>query len=86
MPTSTTGSSTSSPSRPERPGRLALCVAVLIEDRTRGFGAALLVWLLTTLVYDGLILLVSTSFADYPLETPLLVLTFLLIASAAGSG
>ena len=55
----------------------ALCVAVLIEDRTRGFGAALLVWLLTTLVYDGLILLVSTSFADYPLETPLLVLTFL---------
>jgi Cu-processing system permease protein len=55
----------------------ALCVAVLFEDRTRGFGAALLVWLLTTFVYDGLILLVSTSFADYPLEVPLLVLTFL---------
>ncbi len=34
-----------------------LCVAVLIEDRARGLGAALFVWLLTTLIYDGLILL-----------------------------
>lgn len=55
----------------------ALCVAVLIEDRARGFGAALMVWLLTTLVYDGLILLATTLFADYPLEGPLLVLVFL---------
>lgn len=55
----------------------ALCVAVLIEERSRGFGAALLVWLGCTLVYDGLILAVLTTFADYPLETPMLVLTFL---------
>ena len=38
----------------------SLCVAVLIEDRARGLGAALFVWLLTTLIYDGLILLVTT--------------------------
>ena len=55
----------------------ALCVAVLIEDRTRGFGAALLVWLVTAFVYDGFILFVSASFPDYPLESVLLVLTFL---------
>ena len=55
----------------------ALCVSVLIEDRARGLGAALLVWLLTTLVYDGLILLVATRWSDYPLEAPLLVLVFL---------
>jgi Cu-processing system permease protein len=55
----------------------ALCVAVLIDDRARGLGAALLVWLFTTLVYDGFILLVTTLWSDYPLEGPLLVLTFL---------
>lgn len=55
----------------------ALCVAVLVEDRARGLGAALGVWLLTTLVYDGIILLVTTLGSDYPLEGPLLVLVFL---------
>ncbi len=55
----------------------ALCVAVLVEERSRGFGAALLVWLGCTVVYDGLILLLLTTFRAYPLETPVLVLTFL---------
>jgi Cu-processing system permease protein len=55
----------------------SLCVAVLIEDRARGLGAALFVWLLTTLIYDGLILLVTTAFDRYPLEGPLLALVFL---------
>lgn len=55
----------------------ALCVSVLIEDRARGLGAALVVWLLTTLVYDGLILLLTTLLGDYPLEGPLLALVFL---------
>lgn len=56
---------------------LALCVSVRVEDRAWGLGAALIVWLLTTLVYDGFILLVTTVFAEYPLEGPLLVLVFL---------
>lgn len=55
----------------------ALCVAVRVEDRARGFAAALGVWLATTLLYDGLILLVTQLFGDYPLEAPLLVLVFL---------
>ncbi len=55
----------------------ALCVAVLIEDRARGLGGALVVWLLCTLVYDGLLLLVAATFADRPLELPLLALLFL---------
>ncbi len=54
----------------------ALCVAVLIEDRARGLGAALVVWLFTTLVYDGIILLVTTLWSDYPLEGPLLAMVF----------
>ena len=55
----------------------ALCVAVLVDERSRGFGAALLVWLGCTVLYDGIILLVLTRFRDYPLETPVLILTFL---------
>lgn len=56
---------------------LAFLLALRFEDRARGFGAALLVWLACAVVYDGVVLLVATMFADYPLETPLLVLTVL---------
>jgi Cu-processing system permease protein len=55
----------------------ALCVAVRLDDRAWALGAALLVWLFCTLVYDGVILLVTTLFGNYPLEGPLLVLVFL---------
>ncbi len=40
-------------------------------------GLALLVWLGCTVIYDGILLLVVTLFRDYPLETPVLILTFL---------
>ncbi|MGE0554689.1 MAG: ABC transporter permease [Gemmatimonadales bacterium] len=56
---------------------LALLVAVTIEDRAKGLGAALMVWLACTALYDGVILLVITAFRDYPLELPTLILTAL---------
>ena len=56
---------------------VASLTAVTIDDRARGLGAAILAWLLAAVVYDGLILLVVTLFADYPLERPLLGLTLL---------
>src|SRR5262249_51635675 len=56
---------------------LASLTAVVIDDRSRGLGAALVVWMLGTLLYDGLILLVVTLFADYPLERALLGLTLI---------
>lgn len=56
---------------------LAFLLALRFEDRARGFGTALLVWLVCAVVYDGVVLLVVALFADYPLETPLLVLTVL---------
>ncbi|HTL04708.1 MAG TPA: ABC transporter permease subunit, partial [Gemmatimonadales bacterium] len=40
----------------------ALCVAVRLADRAWALGAALLVWLFCSLVYDGVILLVTTLF------------------------
>ena len=56
---------------------LAVAVAVRFEDRARALGMALLVWLVAALVYDGLLLFVATTFGEYPLETPLLVMVFL---------
>lgn len=56
---------------------LAVAVAVRFDDRARALGLALLVWLACALLYDGFVLLVASAFADYPLETPLLVLVFL---------
>jgi Cu-processing system permease protein len=42
----------------------------------RGLGIALGVWLLVGLLYDGLVLVAVAVFADYPLERPILALTF----------
>jgi Cu-processing system permease protein len=54
---------------------LAFCIALRSEDRLRGLGTALGVWLLLAVVYDGVVLLAVALFSDYPIERPLLGLT-----------
>ena len=56
---------------------LAFLIAVRNEDRIRGLGIAIAVWLVTAVLYDGAVLLVATTFADYPLERALLALMLL---------
>jgi Cu-processing system permease protein len=51
---------------------LAYLIAVTFQDRAAGLGAAILVWLLLAVVYDGVILMGTAIFADYPIETPVL--------------
>jgi len=51
---------------------LAFLIAVRSEDKARGLGAAVGVWLLFSLLYDGLVLLAVLLLDDYPLERPLL--------------
>jgi Cu-processing system permease protein len=53
-------------------GAVALLIAVLADDRLKGLGLAIGVWLLSAVVYDGLVLLLVSIFADYPLERPML--------------
>ena len=53
---------------------IAFLIAVRQTDRVRGVGVALVVWLLFAVVYDGLILIVVSTFAAYPVEKPLLAL------------
>ena len=56
---------------------IAFLLALRFEDRARGLGAALAVWLGFAVLYDGVVLLVVLAFGDYPLESPLLALTVL---------
>ncbi|MFY0672270.1 MAG: ABC transporter permease subunit [Bacteroidia bacterium] len=56
---------------------LGVWVATRITDKAKGLGAALLLWLFLTLVYDGLALLVLYWFQEYPLMTPVVIITSL---------
>lgn len=51
---------------------MGMLIALRAEDRLRGLGAALGVWLLLAVVYDGLVLLTASALADYPIERPML--------------
>jgi Cu-processing system permease protein len=53
---------------------IALYIAVRVEDKARGLGAAISLWLGLAVLYDGLVLLLTLSLAEYPLERPLLAL------------
>jgi len=55
---------------------IAFCVALGTEDRLRGVGVALGVWLLVAVAYDGLVLTAVALLGDYPIERPLLALMF----------
>jgi Cu-processing system permease protein len=56
---------------------LAFVIALHTEDRTRGLGAALLVWLLLAVVYNGLVLVAIQLFAAYPLQHAVIAMTLL---------
>jgi Cu-processing system permease protein len=56
---------------------IAFLVSLMFEDRTRGFGVALLLWLAATALYDAGVVFVAMAWSDYPLELPLLGLTLL---------
>jgi Cu-processing system permease protein len=53
---------------------LAFVVAMRFEDRVSGLAAAVGLWLLFSLVYDAVVLLIVMLFADYPVERPVLAM------------
>jgi Cu-processing system permease protein len=55
---------------------IAFVIALRCEDRLRGLGTAIGVWFALALLYDGVVLVVVALFAEYPIERPLLALTF----------
>ncbi|GBD91447.1 hypothetical protein BMS3Abin04_02179 [bacterium BMS3Abin04] len=47
------------------------------EDRLKGFGAAIFIWLFLALLFDGILLFLIQALQDYPLETFSLVVSML---------
>jgi Cu-processing system permease protein len=56
---------------------VATWIALRTDDRLKGVGLALGVWLMATVVYDGLVLAAAAAFGQWPLEKPLLALMML---------
>ena len=52
----------------------ATWIALKTDDRLKGVGLALGAWLVTTVLYDGLVLAASAALGDYPIEKPLLAM------------
>jgi Cu-processing system permease protein len=53
---------------------LAVLGSVMVRDKARGIGVAILLWFYFSLLYDGLVLFLLFQLSDYPLETPSIVL------------
>lgn len=52
-------------------------IAILNDDKLKGLGISIFVWLFFSIIYDGLILYILQTFQDYPLEKLALGLTLL---------
>ncbi len=56
---------------------LACWLVLKYDNRLKGFGAGLFIWLLLAVLYDGAILVILLLLEDYPLEKLALVLSML---------
>ena len=56
---------------------IASWISISTVNKIKGFGFAILFWLLFAIVYDGIILLIMALFYDYPLEYASLILSML---------
>ncbi len=54
---------------------VSFLIAAFFDDRGKGIASALSFWLVTALLYDGVVLFLATAFSEYPLEKPLLILS-----------
>ncbi|MFN8338408.1 MAG: ABC transporter permease [Saprospiraceae bacterium] len=54
---------------------LAMLCGILMRDKARGIGGAIIVWLVLSLIYDGLVLFFMFQYADYPIEKLMVILT-----------
>lgn len=56
---------------------IAFLIASLNENKMKGLGLAIFLWLFFSALYDGLVLIVLQVFMEYPIEGPSIVLTML---------
>lgn len=56
---------------------LAFLTTTLTSDKTRGIGAAIMLWLFFTMIYDAVLMYLILVFAEYPIEKAITTLLML---------
>jgi len=56
---------------------IAFLATVQTRDKAKGIGAAIMLWLYFSLLFDGLVLFILFQFADYPMENVMIGLSAL---------
>lgn len=56
---------------------LAFLSSVINKDKARGIGFSLMIWFYLAILFDGLVLIITVFFNNYPLEKVILALTAL---------
>ncbi len=54
---------------------IAMLATVKTRDKAKGIGAAIMLWLYFSLLFDGLVLFLLFQFADYPMEKPMIIIS-----------
>jgi len=56
---------------------ISMLVVVSTRDKARGVGKIIMLWLFFSLIFDALVLLLIFQLADYPIEQPMILISFL---------
>jgi len=56
---------------------LAMLFAVWFRDKAKGMGVSLILWIFFMLIFDGIVMFLMFTFADYPMEKTFIALSFL---------
>ena len=56
---------------------IAMFATVKTRDKAKGIGAAIMLWLYFSLLFDGFVLFLLFQFADYPMEKPMIAVSAL---------
>lgn len=54
---------------------VAMWSAVIMRDKAKGIGVAILLWMYFAIIFDGIVLFLLFQFDEYPLEKPMMVLS-----------
>ncbi len=54
---------------------ISFLITILQDDKAKGLGYSILIWLFLAVIYDGIILLVVYYLEDYPLENSMIIMS-----------
>jgi len=56
---------------------IAFLIAIIFSDKAKGLGFSIIIWLVLSVIYDGIILFIVYFFRDYPIENVVLAISLI---------